>query len=161
MENILLKKGDIIRLEKGMQIYAEVPEYVLSNANPFSTKKVEKLFIIGKIYKREEISKIERMGKVRDAIKDIIKVSDKQVENFINSLELDFSAKEFDTSIYEGEYVVDYDQAHIYDWKLLKDFIMKENNHIIHCYKKDNPSVRVVAVANKKFFFRNLKFFLF
>lgn len=129
MEKRLLQKGDVIRLDKGMKVYAKVPEKVLNKYRPFSTEKIRTDVLIGEMYCKPEISKHDILCEMMNAINSIVEVSDKQVEDIIDFLNLDFSATVFDSSIYEGEFIVDY--------------IDYNGGWHVNCFKKDDPSIQV------------------
>ncbi len=104
---MLLQKGDIIRLEKGMRIYADIPESCYFENMPFSDKICHTDITIGNVYHRQtEVSKKELVSSVFNKIKYLIPVTEEQVSGFVESLNLDFSKKSFDTSVFEGEYEV-------------------------------------------------------
>jgi len=110
-DQYLLRKGDIIRLEKEMRVCTAIAEKFLRCCNaPFSDKKIEVVINIGEVrhkllpYNKENLSM-----RITEKIKEVISsnlVTKEKVSNFINSLGLDFSPEEFDTSVYAGEYRV-------------------------------------------------------
>lgn len=144
MARRLLQKGDIIRLEKGMSVYANVPDNMLFSSRPFSTTETKSLVEIGRVYRKMETSKPKIIAEIVAAINKVVEVSEQQVEDFVNSLNFDYSAKEFDTSIYEGEYVVDYVDSNG-GGKAISLFSVIEypDGWHVYCYKKDNPSIKV------------------
>lgn len=104
---MLLQKGDIIRLEKGMRIYADIPESCYFENMPFSDKICHTDITIGNVYHRQtEVSKKELVSSVFNKIKYLIPVTEEQVSGFVESLNLDFSKKFFDSSVFEGKYEV-------------------------------------------------------
>lgn len=153
MANYLLQKGDKIRLEKGMRVYAPIPSKFLFANTPFSTGVYESEAIeIGRVYRKQVVTKEELLNKSMDAIAGVLhisaeelnKMSRKEMETFIDSLNLNFDEEEFDSSIYAGEYMVEYVsfggggvqgtpsgyETYAHGWR-------------VFCVKLDNPSIRV------------------
>lgn len=116
MAKCLLQKGDKIRLEKGMKVYAPIPNKFLFDNTPFSTEVYESEAIeIGKYYRKKLVTKEELIIQSIEAIARIVHISAdklinmsrKEMETFIDSLCLNFDEEEFDSSIYAGEYIVE------------------------------------------------------
>ena len=130
----LLQKGDIFRLEKGMNVYAFIPEKFSRCAlSPFSNQLTSIPITIGEVlYKQFFLTKEALVEMISEQIKSLIKsdtVTHEKVSDFITSLDLDFSAEQFDTSIFVGQYRV-YKVEHNAGWH-------------VYCEKNDNSDVRV------------------
>ena len=120
---------------------------------PFSTGVYESEAIeIGRVYRKQVVTKEELLNKSMDAIAGVLhisseelnKMSRKEMETFIDSLNLNFDEEEFDSSIYAGEYMVEYVsfggggvqgtpsgyETYAHGWR-------------VFCVKLDNPSIRV------------------
>lgn len=130
----LLQKGDIFRLEKGMNVYAFIPEkFSRCSISPFSNQLTSIPINVGEIlYKNFFLKKEALIEMLTEQIKSLIKsdkVTDEKVLNFINSLDLDFSPEEFDTFVFVGEYQV-YKVEQNVGWH-------------VFCKKVDSPEIRV------------------
>ena len=134
----LLQENDIFRLDEGMNIYAFVPEKFIFVNTPFSNKFKEHAICIGQPLRKRIPNKDEIIGEIQKLLDAHLhlELSDEQLSNFIESLNLNFSAEKFDTSIFMGEYRVSMagwdggphdgpDAWHVY------------------CEKVDNPNVKV------------------
>ena len=103
-----VKKGDIIRLKKGMKVKVTLPEKFCDEDRPFSHTMVSKVITIGEILTTNPYT----IKKVEEKLKDFclvefgIRLSNKQVGTFAVSLPIDYEEKRFDTSFFEGEYEV-------------------------------------------------------
>lgn len=140
----LLQKGDIIRLEKGMEVYAEIPKNVYFCNRPFSTETTEQAIEIGRIYRSDEVSKDSLISDIMKSINSHIPVTKEQVTALVDSLNLDFSAKEFDTSIYAGEYVVDWAISNGGGSQACSSGIETyPNGWHVFCTKKEDTSIHV------------------
>ena len=126
----LLQKGDIIRLENGMKVYAEIPENVYIQNKPFSSKMTEQDIEIGKIYYRNEISKEQLINQLMKSINSIIIITKDKVTDLVETLNIDFTVKKFDTSIYASEYIVDWVTLKLGGWH-------------VYCTKTEDPSMHV------------------
>ena len=107
-DQYLLQKDDIFRSEKGMNVYAFVPEkFVFVNA-PFSEKLKEHAICIGSPLNKRIPSKENMIAEIQKLLDTHIhlELSDEQILSFIESLNLNFSAEKFDTSVFLGEYRV-------------------------------------------------------
>lgn len=151
LETRLLQKGDIIRLEKGMKVYAKIPEmfccsnkmFCCSNRN-FSTEIVETVIEIGQRYCREHQSKEQLINRLMECINSVICVTENQIANFVKSLNLDFEKKELDTSIYAGEYVVDWVTKNGGETQLcMSGSESYQDGWHVYCTKTEEPSVHV------------------
>ena len=111
-----LKKGDVVKIERGMMIKAKIPEKFAYPEKPFSNKFVESSILVGKKYHypREATTPLETVKseietKIVQALSGYgiqpITQQDK-IANFIESLELKEEHDEFSGSIYEGDYEV-------------------------------------------------------
>lgn len=106
MAQYLLQKGDQIRLEKGMEVYAKIPDRFRYCNQPFSSISSNFDIKIGEIYRKEAPSKEALIEKIMCSL-TYIEVTEEQVTAFVDSLSLNYNSEEFDTSLYAGEYVVD------------------------------------------------------
>lgn len=149
MSEFLLQKGDIVRLEKGMSVYTFIPEkFSRCSCSPFSNKRISMPIEIGEILSKHFLfDKDEFREMITEKIQSLIKsdtVTDEAVANFIESLNLDFSHEEFDTSIFAGEYIVcnvtfggnGSDKSDFRDFQTYSGWK-------IYCEKIDNPDIRV------------------
>lgn len=153
MANYLLQKGDKIRLEKGMKVYASIPAKFFFANTPFSTEIYDSADItIGRIYHKQVVSKEELIGKLMDGVASIVKISReeidvmsrKELEAFIDSLGLNFDEEEFDSSIYAGEYIVEYTSFGGGGTQLGPNSLdIYPNGWRVYCVKVDDPSIHV------------------
>ncbi len=144
----LVKTGDIIRLRKGMHITTLVPSWICDKEHPFSKNRVSEIIEIGKVYRSNPFSSKEVLEKVKTFLHRSFNVEMKDIdlESFVDKLPIDYEVKEFDTSIFECEYVVksaDY----------LKILI---HPYYVVCYKKDDPSVIVSFYQGVPFSNKNI-----
>ena len=132
----LLQRGDIVRLEKGMQIIANIPENVFNEEKPFSSKEKSTMIEIGKIYHSKPFTQYEIKEMVQNYLRENfgVEASDSQVHSLLDTLNFDYSVKEFDTSIFEGEYVV---------YKTGLNHPTKMLIWPVSCSKLDNPDTKV------------------
>ena len=144
-----LQKGDIIRLEPGMKIYASFPEKFLYTNQPFSNKLAHHDIYIGKVIRKNVPERSEIIEEISEEVSNIlnIDVDSKKVEAFVDSLNLDFSPEEFDTSVFAGTYRV-YDAGS--DGGTIDDnpktsitMDSYPNGWHVFCEKLDNPEIRV------------------
>lgn len=144
MKKQLLQKGDLIRLEKGMKVYTMIPEKFCCSNAPFGETLTRKDIVIGKTYRKEAVSKDTVVEAVRNRIEHVIPTTYEQVRDFVESLGLNYEAEEFDASIYEGEYVVDYVS---YDGGGTQGtpsgYETYPDGWHVFCTKKDNPQIQV------------------
>ena len=146
MAQYLLQKGDIIRLEKGMKVYAVLPaifqDYRITSPVTVGRRTDIK---IGTVYHRDAVSKDNLTSKLIERIDRVIEVTEEQVSTFVDSLNPDLSAKDFDTSIYVGEYIVECVSCDgggcqhnmsggLESWP---------NGWHVFCTKQDDPSIKV------------------
>ena len=112
MATKLLQKGDIINLEEGMTVYAEIPEKFLFINTPFSSKLHKGKIKIGTVLSKAVISKEAIIEDITKSIRHSscygISISKEQVSAFVETLNIDLSEEKFDTSIFAGKYIVDY-----------------------------------------------------
>jgi len=126
-----LEVGDIIQLENGMTVYAAIPEKFLSRETPFSEERSEVAIEIGKVY-RKSVPDKERI--VEQLWVDIRKnllgadVKREAVSSFVDSLGLNFSPEEFNSSGFAGVYRV---------------YMITYNGWLVYCEKIDNPEIHV------------------
>lgn len=131
-----LERGDIIRIEKGMRVIAQVPENVLQECSPFSRKMKNIVIEIGQKFNRSQISEQDMLRNLTSYINDFINVTEEQVKPFMQGLNVDLSEKNFDTSIYEGTYMV---EAVILDWSSVKEI----KKWKVICHKVNEPNIKV------------------
>lgn len=153
MANYLLQKGDRIRLEKGMRIYAPIPSKFIFANTPFSTGVYESEAIeIGRVYRKQAVAKDKLLNESFEAISRILhisveelnKMSRKEMETFIDSLGLNFDEEEFDSSIYAGEYMVKYVSFGGGGLQgTPSGYEIYPNGWHVFCAKVDDPSIRV------------------
>ena len=134
----LLQKDDIFQLEKGMNIYAFVPEkFIFVNA-PFSEKFHEHAICVGQFLRKRIPDKdkmIDEIQKLLDTHMHL-ELSDEQIESFIESLNLNFGAEEFDTSVFLGEY-------RVYKAEYNGGKHHAPDGWHVYCYKVDDPNVAI------------------
>ncbi len=139
-EQSLLQRGDVIRLEPGMMIYADIPSMFRGGAF-FDKKNCHREIKIGQVYKSTPQSAQALKEEVYEKIWHIIPVDKQQVSDFVNSLSLDLEEKSFDSSVYAGEYVVysavSNGGAGCWDGTPYPD------GWHVYCHKVDDPSVEV------------------
>ena len=134
----LLQVNDIFRLKEGMKVHAYVPEkFVYVNA-PFSEKLQEHAICIGRPLIKRIPNKAEIINEIQKLLGTHIhlELSDKQIENFIESLNLNFSAEEFDTSVFLGEY-----RVYKAEWNGGKHD--GPDGWHVYCHKVDEPNVAI------------------
>ena len=134
----LLQENDIFRLEKGMNVYAFVPEKFVFVNSPFSEKLNEHAICIGLPLKKRVPNKDEMIIQIQQLLGTHmhLETSTEQVERFIESLNLNFSVEEFDTSVFMGEYRV-YKAA----WNGGKHD--GPDGWHVYCHKVDDPNVAI------------------
>ena len=134
----LLQVNDIFQLKEGMKVQAYVPEkFVYVNA-PFSEKLQEHAICIGHPLIKRVPNKAEIINEIQKLLGTHIhlELSDKQIENFIDSLNLNFSAEEFDTSVFLGEY-----RVYKAEWNGGKHD--GPDGWHVYCHKVDDPNVAI------------------
>lgn len=135
----LLQRGDVIKLEPGMKVYADVPS-MFRGGTFFDTRNHHSDIVIGKVYKKPAKT-IQALAKeIFGRIKYLVPVSQEQVETFVKDLNLDLEERHFDTSIYAGEYEVHFavynGGSSTYDGGY-------SNGWHVFCHKVANPSMEV------------------
>lgn len=138
VEVTLLQRHDVIRLEKGMKVYAEVQSRYFYD--PFSTETKRHDVIIGKKYNRDVPSLCKIISEIHDKIKSTIPVTYGDVEKFVEGLNLDMAEDTFDSSVFEGEYEV---YCAVYDGGSPTHDGGYPNGWHVFCQKKDNPEIEV------------------
>ena len=68
----LLRKGDLIRLEKGMEIWAKVPQNAYFSNRQFSTMVSEQAIVIGRVYRQKGKDETQLVEMVFDKISKFI-----------------------------------------------------------------------------------------
>ena len=103
----LLHKGDIIHLEKGMNVYASIPGMFIRN-QPFDDEPHMTAIMIGQQLTRAKVPAKAKLARdIFDRIKSVLPVITlKHVEDFVDTLSLNCDPATFDTSIFVGEYTV-------------------------------------------------------
>ena len=145
----LLRKGDLVRLERGMEIWAKVPQNAYFSNRQFSTMVSEQAIVIGRVYRQKGKSEAELVDLVFNQISHIIPVSIEQVKALVQSLHLDYSEKRFDSSIFCGVYMVDQTRLSGGDSVEQDDpDYYQGRNHLpegwrVYCHKVDNPDITV------------------
>ena len=134
----LLQENDIFRLEKGMNVYAFVPEKFVFVNTPFSEKLNEHAICIGLPLKKRVPNKDEMIIEIQKLLGTHmhLELSDKQIENFIESLNLNFNAEEFDTSVFLGEY-----RVYKAEWNGGKHD--GPDGWHVYCHKVDDPNIAI------------------
>jgi len=146
MAQYLLQKGDIIRLEKGMKVYAVLPAiFQYYRITSPSTVGMRTDIKIGTVYHRDAVSKDNLVSQLVESIDRVIEVTEKQVSAFVDSLNPDLSAKDFDTSIYAGEYIVDrvFCNGGGTQSCMSGGFESWPDGWHVFCTKQDDPSIKV------------------
>lgn len=138
-QQYLLQRGDLIKLEPGMKVYADIP-CMFRGGVFFDTKKDHTDIVIGKVYTCEATSAEKLTKKVFEKIQWTVPVSLEQVASFIESLDLDLSEKTFDASVYAGEYAVLYAASNGGGYCHDGNY---PNGWHVYCQKMDDPSVMV------------------
>ena len=116
----LLQKGQIIRLEKGMRVYANIPEYAIHGSKFFSIVPSRKVITIGEQLSNPSLTREEIIKQIElhpyFFLGDNISYQD--INNYVDSLNFNFDTRTYDTSIFEGKYEVGnclYDGASVVD----------------------------------------------
>lgn len=153
----LLRKGDLVRLERGMEVWAKVPQNSYFSNRQFSTMFSEQAIVIGRVYCQKGKDEAEIVDLVFNQISHIIPVSIEQVGDFVKSLKLDYSPKEFDSSVFEGIYMVDQTRLRGGDSVEQDDpDYYQGRDHLpegwrVYCHKVDNPEIKVSFYQTGRF----------
>lgn len=143
-ERRLLQQGDIIRLESGMKVNADIlAMFCGENEKPFDLTKYHITVCIGRIYKREAQDVESITEEIYDKIHRIIPVSKEQISAFVDSLNLDMEEKSFDTSVYAGEYKVYDTSPNTGGRPFIQPGLPYDDGWHVYCHKVDDPSVKV------------------
>jgi hypothetical protein len=112
-----LSVGDVFVLEKGMRVYANVPERFVYFNHPFSMKQENTDITVGEIYRSDEVCAEINVGKLTKRIGEDIQSSTgeflpcdfEHIRDVIERIIRRNSnlPKTFDTSIFLGKYVVE------------------------------------------------------
>lgn len=136
MDRNLLQRGDVIRLEKGMKVYATIPEMFVYDNRRTSTNTTKTDVRIGEI----RSSQFKTSKDVKETLGMFnIGSEDNQISHFFAGLGISLS---FDTSIFEGEYRV---VATAEDGRGtgMGPHDVFPNGHHVFCEKKDDPNIFV------------------
>lgn len=128
----LLRFGDVIEVKKGMKVYANIPEKFVIKEHFRSNKKVEAVILIGKIIKSQKFPFSELRTSLAYNLNNFrinVKENISEIDNFINSLNVDSSEDSLDTSLYEGKYFVYFAD------------IDNTNNYRVYCEKQDSSGI--------------------
>ena len=143
------KKGDIIRLEKGMVVDAWVPKKYVRSSYHFDNKATLHQITIGEVFHNVPISKEKLIQKIYyrlhdgfDALRGA-EISLENISDFVDSLSLDFTPSKFDTSTLVGEYIVISNNAHVVSDSDPREYFV--------CQKLDDPTIRVSLSQHKEF----------
>lgn len=134
-----LQRGDIIRLEAGMAVYADVPS-MYRGGSFFDTRNTHTDIVIGQTYKKPAKTIAGLAKEIFGRIKYVVPVSMEQITTFLEGLNLDLEERHFDTSIYAGEYKVIF--ATYNGGSSTFDGGYPDGWHVF-CQKVDNPSMEV------------------
>lgn len=142
MEKKLLQKGDIIRLEEGMTIYADVPAKFVFRNKPLADHVAKTLVKIGEKFHRDEVNKKEIEDKIAEFLYNL--GAKEEDYSFTLDIKTDLAEQVFDTSKFVGEYVV-------YAVKCEGGGTCNGVNgpdsypdgHHVFCVKKDDPEITV------------------
>ena len=141
-KDCLLMEGDYIRIDRGMEISALIPKNTSKLCTdpriPFTGDETYRQnIVVGEIYSRGPFSADDLVEKIQGIMGHT--VSRKKVKDFVDSCNLDFGIRSFDTSVYEGEYYV---------FKAGLDHHTKAFFWPVWCYKVDDPS-KVIGFEQK------------
>lgn len=148
MPTKLVKIGDIIRIDKGMHIITQVPANVFNKEMPFSEGFIDDVVEVGKIYQSSPYSRDKILELINEFLnlKLNVSASNKDLNDFVDKLPIDYEVKSFDTSFLEGEYVV-------IDACFLNMLIAP---YRVSCYKKDNPKIKMMFYQRSPKFKANI-----
>jgi hypothetical protein len=143
MNGKLLQSGDLVRLEKGMNVNTSVPRMFVNPSIPFSTELAKTSIVIGEPLYRSEPCKKDIADSIKKALSYFgLTTTDDQTMAIVDNLNIDLSPIIYDTSIYEGEYTV----IRAISEELGSGVYLHEklpNCIHIYCSKKDDPSIVV------------------
>lgn len=149
MATKLLQRGDIINLENGMTVYAEIPEKFYFYKSQFSSKLCKVAVNIGTTYIKKAVSEDDILKKIRNNITStgifgIYNIPSELISSFskdlIKKLNLNLSEETFDSSVFAGKYVVDYAFS---DGGGSSSDGGYPSGHHVFCHKIDDPSISV------------------
>lgn len=106
-----LQRGNIFKIEKGMQVYTEIPAKYLYKNLRNSNRKTYEIITVGEVFSLSAVTKTADMIELRDDIKkDFLAhglcVSEEKINSFLKSLNISLKEEMFNTSIFCGEYIV-------------------------------------------------------
>ena len=152
-ERKLIEKGDIIILEKGMKVTAFIPEKFVYKSHPYSMRIVHATIEIGEIYFSSPLSKetaVEKMRKI--FLTDFgVELPEEDVVSLVDSLNIDYEPKKLDTSIYEGDFLVEH-AGYEGDYKRLRT-----SPFLVECSKVGDSSIRVQFYLNTPYIYPNVE----
>ena len=148
-----LEKGDVIRLEKGMKVNADMPRSVIYENEPYSKEMVHATIEIGVVYRSVPYPKYVLLEKMRNfLLKECgVKISETRLKALIYSLPIDMEVTKLDTSVYEGDYIVTHAEF------LGGNPEVITAPYCVYCYKKDNPDINVDFFLNTPYITPNIK----
>ena len=137
MREEFLKIGDVIRMDKGMEIGAAIPKRFCISS--FSDELYTTRFRIGTVLHGKMPDKNVLIGRTTQLLRTLLdeKVDESKVSAFLDTLSLDFTQDGFDTTVFEGVYQV------------VEQFWVESNCVSVWCQKLDDPEVRVFFYQKK------------
>lgn len=134
-----LQVGDVIKLTKGMTVYATIPKcfaYKTVSKEPIKTD-----IRIGQKYEKYSVKRRKYLNKLRDFVKAEFGVepSEEKLNGLIDLLQINFEAEYLDTTIFEGYYKV---VSTVYNGGT-GGINGKPNCWHAYCRKIGNPEIKV------------------
>lgn len=163
MEFVKLKRHDIIKINKGMCVWAKIPQkFVFSNCilEPKCNSTYEHSFDVGKIYTFPCATTFD-LKTVKSELKDNINsvLSEygadptnhkEKIDEFIKSLNLSTKKDTFDTSIFEGEYKIYHtDLCDGFNW-IFCEKLDGSGLELKFDYQKDPDKIKFELLSTKK-----------
>ena len=144
----LVKNGDVILIKKGMKVFAPIPLNMIEKTHPFQDKVVLGLVEIGKIYHSNPYSINTICSMIKNFVYEEFNADAdyEVVDAFVSELPIDYEEKIFDSSIYEGEYIVT--NAHYLEKRIIP--------YHVTCSKRDNPKICISFYQNTPMFSGNI-----
>ena len=136
----LLQPGNIIKLEIGMRVYANIPEYAIFSERRFSTYPVKRAITIGEQFSNPNLTREAVIEEIQKHPYFFLgnNLSYSDINSFPDRIHFDFETHKYDTSIFAGKYEVCnclYDGASVVD-------INTKGWHVF-CQKLSDPSTQV------------------